>query len=569
MEQMRRFLDFILGEHEGIFYLATKNPRNFEWNQHYFEWPSEKEKVIETAKRSSFDEGLEVYYGPSLYRERRAIKANWMGTNVAWAEFDGNAPVVPRGPIPSLILRSSTNGHEHWYWKLESFHSSSEELERLNEKLTYALGADRSGWDCNQVLRLPGLKHQVKNVISEITSFQPELTYSVENFKDIPDPPKKDKTELPPVDKLPKIETILLTFRWTQESFDFFKTDKVPVGHRSSALTKLCYICLDMGMDKIETLTVLIHADDRWEKFKNRNDRMSRLNGIINYCRGRQQEKASASTGFGFQTFLKNTEKKVDWIVDGLVYRKALITLFGPAGVGKSLLSMQFCIQAGLGGPFVQWRVNRPIRTVFISMEMTYEEVKSGLEKMSSSLTEAEHDRLEENFIVVPAGVPIHMDAPTGQETIYRILQKYRPDGIIFDSLRMAVSKTDNDYTGIMFDFIQKVVRDEFGAFAWFIHHPRKGQPGNKKPRALDDIYGDVYIVNNSSTVMGLWKSSGTNVLSMSFLKSRLGPENKSELTLQRNPDTLLCISRNTVESSQPTKEESKQKEDPEKWRGM
>jgi hypothetical protein len=116
-----------------------------------------------------------------------------------------------------------------------------------------------------------------------------------------------------------------------------------------------------------------------------------------------------------------------------------------------------------------------------------------------------------------------------------------------------------------MFDFIQKVVRDEFGAFAWFIHHPRKGQPGNKKPRSLDDMYGDVYIVNNSSTVMGLWKSSGKNVLSMSFLKSRLGPENNSELTLQRNPDTLLCISRNTSGPVQPAKEEPKPKD----WREM
>ena len=58
----------------------------------------------------------------------------------------------------------------------------------------------------------------------------------------------------------------------------------IPVGKRSSCLAKLAHLCVEEGYYPEHCLQILIIADDNWEKFKGRKDRLQRLLGIINYA---------------------------------------------------------------------------------------------------------------------------------------------------------------------------------------------------------------------------------------------------------------------------------------------
>jgi hypothetical protein len=132
-----------------------KNPVG--WKKFMFVWPKQKAGVIKhVLKHNAL--GGDVYYSPALYNVGNPQKQNVMGSHFLWADFDGNAPASWEGlsvPEPTLIVQSSLPGHEHAYWRLDSFLEDIELLEERNASIAYALQADTSGWDADQVLRPP------------------------------------------------------------------------------------------------------------------------------------------------------------------------------------------------------------------------------------------------------------------------------------------------------------------------------------------------------------------------------------------------------------------------------
>ena len=119
--ELSDFFSAIYGDLEGYSYLAFKQATPTgkpKWVQEWFHWPSESEKLY--ARIEERMNQVEVYFGPALYAEKSSQKKDVLGSNVLWAELDGNIPENLDGiPEPSIRVQSSTSaGHEHWYWKL-------------------------------------------------------------------------------------------------------------------------------------------------------------------------------------------------------------------------------------------------------------------------------------------------------------------------------------------------------------------------------------------------------------------------------------------------------------------
>jgi hypothetical protein len=114
------FLEEILGEKEGIAYVPTKDVKTGHFQQYFFAWPAQKREIITHLLLEC--KTKEVYLAPSLFKEMSSKKTDWLGSHFVWVEFDGNALEVNRNgiPEPTLVIQSSTEGHEHWYWKLKS-----------------------------------------------------------------------------------------------------------------------------------------------------------------------------------------------------------------------------------------------------------------------------------------------------------------------------------------------------------------------------------------------------------------------------------------------------------------
>lgn len=76
----------------------------------------------------------------------------------------------------------------------------------------------------------------------------------------------------------------------SEEIYQLTQQD-IPVGKRSSALAKLAHLCIEEDYLPEHCLQILIVADDRWGKFRDRKDRLQRLLGIVNYALAKTYSK--------------------------------------------------------------------------------------------------------------------------------------------------------------------------------------------------------------------------------------------------------------------------------------
>jgi hypothetical protein len=118
----------------------------------YYSWPEEAGKAVRYALDDA-RRGREVYFCANLLTEKRRVKAAAAPVMALWADGDG-AKVPPHLPQPTAVVESSP-GREHFYWRLTQ-PIAPEQAEALNKRLAYAIGADKSGWDLGQLLRVPG-----------------------------------------------------------------------------------------------------------------------------------------------------------------------------------------------------------------------------------------------------------------------------------------------------------------------------------------------------------------------------------------------------------------------------
>lgn len=518
--ELEQFFDLIYGDEIGFVYSPTKNPVTNAFEQYFFEWPKEKGLLLDHVRR--YTTTHEVYYGPALYHERLGTKESFLGTSVVWAEFDGVLPDSLKGvPDPSVKIQSSTAGHEHWYWKLNTFVRDQTLIEDVSQRITYLLQADLSCWNANRVLRPPGTIHHESAKQTQLLRWDSH-SYDLVEFSKLPDLPIK-LLGIGDIHAVPETLEVILKYQFVEEAVSLFKTKAIPKGERSSAITKMAHFCMEMGMSNAETLSILYNVDDRWGKFKHRTDRKDRLLGLINYARARhpvdivEKDAESIFRIYTYPEFMA-TELKIDWIVPNLIHQKGFLSISGPPRVGKSQVSLRFAEKMAKGEDFLAWKIPKPLKSIFVSMEMAHEELHFMMESMGMQDSEALH----ENLHLMPLGASIRLNNKTAQGELNKIIEKVQPHGIMIDSFGVAVGENISDDKTIFdtLDYIHRTLRLEYGLFVWSIHHPRKEQVGNKKTNKLDDLYGSRYYSAAISTGVGL-EEVGSDI-QVSCLKLRL-----------------------------------------------
>lgn len=149
----------IFGNLTGLMCLWTaqrdgklKQPR-----RDFFHYP---EQIADAAEHFEFALafGREVYFCAHLLTEKRRKKESAAELLTLYA--DGDGAEIPDGfPRPTAIVESSPGRH-HYYWRL-SESIDPQTAHKLNTRIAMAVGADPSGADLTQLLRVPGtLNHK-------------------------------------------------------------------------------------------------------------------------------------------------------------------------------------------------------------------------------------------------------------------------------------------------------------------------------------------------------------------------------------------------------------------------
>lgn len=561
-----QFFGNIFGEQQGWVYTATKvyqEDGKGDWEKHFFRYPDNKAEMIKFIIISSAEK--DVYYSPAIFSANRSsavdkiTKEDFKGTNFVWADFDGHLPDAEKlsmVPAPTMKVRSSNSDRQHWYWNLNFIEQDPDALEKITRALTYHLGADLSGWDYQQVLRPPGtIHHKSGKTVTILEATNSKV--SIEAFLDIPEVPDYvwdvdiDETKVEPPLK------VYGRYAIPSNDIDLILKKSVEIGKRSSALTRVGYVCAEAGMTNVEIFSMLKFCDNKWGKFKERGEQSQKKNliGIIRYVRQKfplhiKENPEDELPYFTFGEF-SSMDIQVEWIVENLIQKNGLPTIVGPSNVGKTHLTFQIACHMVLGKKFLTWEFARPMTICIASLELAPAETKEELIKIIDTFTPEEQAIIAKNLHVIPLGSRITLDKVKDQDKLLRRLEQYKPEGVFFDSLGHSISSglTSDDVINDMFDFVKRRINQNYDAFSWFIHHMRKGQVGNKKPKDPDDIFGSAYIANNATTIVSLWKNAPADeIAEFNYLKVRFGKFPPNFKVKRRDPCGFDIVSGHAID---------------------
>lgn len=502
------------------------------WDRQFYVWPKDESAIIADIERRKADE--EVYYCPSLLHSRDAHKDAALGSRVYWVDFDGNVPNDLKG-VPSPTIRVQTSdGHEHWYWRTDGF-SSPDVTEERNRSFVHLFDADKSGWDATQVLRPPGTFNHKRKALVELVEYS-DVALPVGLFSGLPTPPPVEELYIAEVESLPNVTEIVFRYKFPPHVYKLFSSAVAgptggDEGQRSTKLMSLAFALAEVGLTNEEIVSMLNNCCERWGKFVGRADKITQLTKIVAIARRKYpfkydvEEEAQPLVPMGFKTLLA-TEVHLEWIWNGWLQEGGYMLFTGPPGVGKTQLSLYVGACFALGKDTLGRHVTKPRRVAFLSLEMGLTDLKEFMLLLAAAFTPEEQEILQQNLLILPLGEPLYMNRDDTKRQVEQMVEDYKIDGLIIDSLSSTVEGELKDEATVkaLMDWNDHL-RQKFRCFTWIIHHHRKGNSTNKKPNKLDDIYGPYLLTARATSVFCLWPTEVQNAIEVRPLKVRLSPK--------------------------------------------
>jgi primase-like protein/AAA domain-containing protein/DNA primase RepB-like protein len=229
----------VFGEERGLLHLFTAkrdgekliDPRVAHYN-----YPNAVEAAEKWARQKS-DEGREVFFCAHLLTRPERKKENAAAVQTLWVDLDGTR--IPNGSFAPSAAVETSPGKYHAYWLLEE-PIPPETAERLNKRLAHKVGADASGFDLSQLLRVPGTKNykypEAPEV--EILHLDLEVAYS----------PRSLEEQLPKVEERRQAQPV---------------ESRIASGGRNKELTSIAGTMRRRGLEEEELAAALLAVNDR------------------------------------------------------------------------------------------------------------------------------------------------------------------------------------------------------------------------------------------------------------------------------------------------------------------
>jgi hypothetical protein len=274
--------DHVFGDERGLLAICHNDGPNF--RTHYFNFPKAADTTAEWTLEKA-QEGHEVYFCAHLLAEPRRIKENATAVHTLWGDLDGTD--VPEGKFEPTAVVQSSPGKFHCYWRLTD-PIPPQAAELLNKRLALEIGADPSGFDLTQLLRVPGTanyKYEDRPIVG-VQALDASRTYSAGDLDRILPPlpeaaskngyTHEDEGGEPPVELGREALKV-----WRGEKPKAKDTGEVD---RSASLMKIGRTIYDAGATR-RTVTEALKERDLtlgWKCYTNRADADKQYEAIAN-----------------------------------------------------------------------------------------------------------------------------------------------------------------------------------------------------------------------------------------------------------------------------------------------
>lgn len=590
------FLDYFWGGSTGKVCIAVIKPESG-FQEVLVEWPAKREEILrEVAGRTAA--GYDVYFSPAIYQENatRRGQDTFKESYVHWVDYDGGAPEIAewldgkKAPAPSLIVQSSVEGRQHVYWRRDN-PGNLREIEEVNRGLASILGADLSGWDGPQLLRVAGtLNHGSDSrgnskpwytgqpvTVREIYRAASEgsrQAYSNDAFSGISSAVAEKVANIqvgkivPPMELFNRLNhSPRLLKLWDLSADDVSENS---TGKRSSALTQAAYLVAEAGGSDTDIYSAIAHLDARWGKYTSRHAEQkekiyrdliyrARLRvGSVHEDMEHFQHIADASLGrihstnpnykvYPLGEFLQQDFHE-PMLIEGLAPRRGIGEISGQPGAGKTTgtLNMAFDIATGANETLGYALDGVPRKVVFFSLELAATAINRTIAPMAKEFTPDDPRTLNlyKNLSIYPSGEPIYLDTDPGKKFFEDMLKEYQPEVIFTDSLShlCAGSLADDTVARQLMQFIKRMV-NKYNMLFITVHHEKKRGDRFQGAGELGDNYGSQWI--NAALDFSLAIRTQGHHIAVDSYKTRYG-EMRESMLFRRTPAGRFILDTDT-----------------------
>lgn len=420
-------IDRIWAQQPGAYFCISTKSSTGKWRDNFFKRREIKEIGQFIADHSDKD----IYFCPHGFTEPQRRKEFALMPKLLWSDLDEADPRTIK--IKPTVAIESSPGRFVGLWFIDR-----EMDEELNRRLSYAVGADKSGWDLTQVLRVPGTRNYKYNSVPRVhLLWQDGPSYKCDELeKKLPGVKKNKKIESSDASELFKKYQKKLPHWLRRELINGQPTQ----GKRSEMIWKMENAMIEAGVDT-EDAFVMIKAS-AWNKFAGRNNEDEQLRRELDkvvdshMSADRSVVGEDEDNGLIFRSMSEVEEENIEWIVFPYIAKGELTIVEGDPGLGKSYMVQMWAAAIADGQ-----RIPSTKRQATVKGKVIYFDIENSAGSVTKKRLITNGLINMKNFIQCEEPFSIANDDLMEQVTDY--LDKHRPAMIVFDPLNTYLGTAD------------------------------------------------------------------------------------------------------------------------------
>lgn len=355
-----------------------------------FFWPRDREKVIAHLQKH---EHHDVYWTASMFEYPMRREDMAMDEHALWADLDFVDPSTLDEYRPTIAWESSPGRYQCLWVAGQGDFQGASWPGNENQRMTYFVGADASGWDTAQLLRIPGWEnHKLEYQRKDGTYPKGKILWSngprylPGDFSDLPEVVGGVDTQLSEaissdIDGVDRLEVLArVRLKLNQTARELLAAKDTSGADKSDKLWYLIRCLADVGCNTAEIVAVV--RETVWNKFRDRHDEMRRLITEASKAIAKRSDETiakledeheeeeverAAPQRFGF--LLKNI-KKPKYLVQGVLTEGACGFIAGEPKCYKSWVGLDLALSVATGADFLgEFRVANPGPVLYIQEE--------------------------------------------------------------------------------------------------------------------------------------------------------------------------------------------------------
>lgn len=534
-------------------------------------------KCLEALQKIEAD----VYFTPALFTENTSrTRENFRECSVVWADFDGNAPdyltVTPR---PSLVVRSSGEKNQHWYWLLTEPETDASKIEAANKLMIERFGSDKAVWDVARILRVPGTVNYKpgKNLPTVEIIHDESLPVPVYSLDYLLADRKSESEDTADLDDLPtpnsvgermgpgcvKIIAEYIQLKLTIGEDGRAYTEDGQHYDRSEKLFGIARLLIEDGLDDKSVLSILQYFSTAWKwklgpnrsrylkqtltKAKEKKTEAYTFEGLHSSVKpptakknGKSNDRAQKEQGprppLKARSMGQWSEAKTQWLWNDHFVAGAVNVVVGDGGSRKSSWTMWLAAQVYKGelpGVFL----GQKKKTLFLSVD-EHSESRAKRQLTFYGLPDeavaevpnvyGKHKSIED-YCVMPY--------EDGKTVIDILLEQDDYGLLIIDPITEFTGKSDNNSSTNVYDFMYKIreIAARHNVTAVVVMHTQKGGSGD-----ITHIYsGSASFRNAARTMWTFVKGQKDGKSIMSPTKNNLAEANHNYEIVMESKEVL------------------------------